>query len=426
MLISEYTLHVFFSVLQTFILYLYFKNLFKDKKSSCIVEKTSYILYIIIRLVIKLWLKVPLVMSVYIFFGILLLSFNYKSSFLKRIFYVSFIYLIFTITKGVPALIFPTYNPSLLSATIEYSFYASMTSQLLDLFILFAFMLIRKFKDRTSLEMTINGAMIYIPLSTLFVLTIIYEESCIPIFLKLICVFLALMLNFIVFYIFNRLTSYFESEWRSRELKQQTVFYENELNLIQNNFKNIRILKHDLQNHLSVIFGLVKQDKNEECIEYLEEINSLLSADKAIAKSGNVVIDSIINFKLYELERNQTHLSISLKIPTEINIPSFDIATIVGNLIDNAIDGAMSTSENRFISVSIVQNRGMLSLRIQNSFDGVIKKANGKIFSRKRDFASTGTGMERVSRVIHAYNGLLEYDILDSTFTVKALLYIPQ
>lgn len=412
--------------MQTFILYLYLTSFFKDKKSSCIVEKTSYVLYIIIRIIIKLWLRVPLVMGLYILVGILLLSFNYKSSFLKRIFYVSFIYLIFTITKGVPALILPTYNPSLFSDTIEYSLYASITSQLLDLFIIFGFMLIRKINGRTSLEMIINGTMIYIPISTFFVLTIIYEASCITIILKLICVFLALMLNFVVFYVFNRLTSYFESEWHSRELKQQTMFYENELNLIQNNFKNIRILKHDLQNHLSVIFGLVKQDKNEECIEYLEEINSLLSADKAIAKSGNVVIDSIINFKLYELERNQTHLTISLKIPTEINIPSFDIATIVGNLIDNAIDGTMSTSENRFIAVSIIQNRGMLVLRIQNSFDGVIKKANGKIFSRKRDFASTGTGMESVSRVIHAYNGLLEYDIQDRTFTVKALLYIPQ
>lgn len=424
-MIIEYTLHIFLSVMQTFIVYLYLKSFFKDKYSSHAVEEISYLLYFMIRLIIKLWFRVPLVLVFYNLFGILLLSFNYKSPFKKRIFYVSFIYLIFIITDGASALMVPTYNPSILRVTVEYSFYASMISKLLNLFIILAFILIRNFKDRAGLAITIRGAMAYIPLSTLFVLTLIYEANNIPVILKLISIFLALVLNFIIFFIFNSLASYFENEWQARELKQQTIFYENELSLVQKNFTNMRILKHDLQNHLSVIFGLVKQNKNGECIEYLEEINSLLSTDKVIAKSDNVVIDSIINFKLYELERNNTHINVSLKIPSEINIPSFDIATIVGNLIDNAIEGAMTISENRFISVSIVQSKGMLNLRIQNSFDGIIKEDNGKILSRKRGFATTGTGMERVLKVIHAYDGLLEYDIQDSTFTVKALIYIP-
>jgi len=320
----------------------------------------------------------------------------------------------------------PTYNPSIFKFTIEYSFYASILSKLMNLSIILVFILISKFKDRAGLAVTIRGALVYIPLSSFFVLTLIYEANNIPVILKLMSIFLALGLNFIIFYIFNSLTSYFENEWQARELKQQTIFYENELNLIQKNFKNMRILKHDVQNHLSVIFGLIKQNKNEECIEYLEEINSLLSTDKVIAKSGNIVIDSIINFKLYELERNHTRINVSLKIPNEINIPSFDIATIVGNLLDNAIEGAITISENRFISVSIIQNKGILSLRIQNSFDGVIKEDNGKILSRKRGFVTTGTGMERVLKVINVYDGLLEYETQDNTFIVKALIYIPQ
>ncbi|MEM1486236.1 GHKL domain-containing protein [Oscillospiraceae bacterium PP1C4] len=424
-MIIEYSLHIFLSILQTCIVYLYLKSFFKDKVSTNSIEEISYFLYLVIRLVVKLWIRIPLFMALYSFFGILLLSFNYKSPFKKRLFYTSFIYLIFTISNGVSALIIPTYNPSILKVTIEYSFYASMIAKLMNLFIIFAFMLIRKLKDRAGFVITIRGAMVYIPLSSLFVLILIYEANNIPITYKLISICLALGLNFIVFYIFNSLQAYFENEWQSRELKQQTIFYENELILIQKNLKNMRILKHDLQNHLSVIFGLIKQNKNDECVKYLEEINSLLSTDRVIAKSGNVVIDSIINFKLYELERNHTRINVSLKIPNEINIPSFDIATIVGNLIDNAIEGTMTISENRFISVSIVQNKGMLNLRIQNSFDGFIKEDNGEILSRKRGFATTGTGMERVLKVINIYDGLLEYETQDNTFIVKALIYIP-
>ncbi|MEM1486209.1 GHKL domain-containing protein [Oscillospiraceae bacterium PP1C4] len=425
-MIIEYTLHIFLSMMQTYITYLFLNSAFKEKSSFFVPEKISYVLYLVLRLIIKLWFRSPLIMTLYSFSGIFFLSYNYKSSLKKRVFYNSLIFLIFAITNGLAALVVPTYNPSILAVTIEYSFYASMISKFMDVFIIFVFMFIRKIRKKGDFVFAIKGAMIATPLSSLFVLILVYEANNIPIVLKFICILLALGMNIVMFYIFNGLQAHIESEWKARVLEQQTTFYENELNLIQKNLKNIRILKHDLQNHISVIFGLIKQGKNEECIEYLEEINSLLSADKAIANSGNIVIDSIINFKIYELEGNHTQISVRLKIPSEINIPSFDIVTIVGNLIDNAIEGAMTVSENRFISVSITQTRGMLNIKIQNSFDGVIKEVNGKRLSRKRGFTTNGTGMERVSRVIDMYKGLLEYDIQDNQFTVNALLYIPQ
>jgi len=355
-----------------------------------------------------------------------MLSFNYKSAFKKRVFIVSFIYVVFTMTNGISALMVPTYNPSLFTPSIQYSFYGSVLSKIMNLSIIFAFILMRKNKDKVDLAMIIKGTFALMPLSSLFVLILIYEASNISVAFKIISIILAMGLNFIMFYIFNNLASYFENEWQTRELKQRTIFYENELLLIQKNLTNMRILKHDLQNHLSVIFGLVKQNKNEECTEYLEEIYSLLSPDRAIAKSGNVVIDSIINFKLYELARNKTKITVNLKIPSEISIPSFDIATIIGNLVDNAIEGTMTINENRFITVSITQSKGMLRLKVQNSFDGVIKRDGKKIFSRKRGFATIGTGMERVLKVIRTYDGLLEYDVHNNIFTVNALIYLPQ
>ncbi|WP_313527504.1 sensor histidine kinase [Anaerotignum sp.] len=425
-MILEYALHIFLSIIQTSIAYLYLNNFFDKKVSTDTAEKISYIVYLISRVVVKLWVGIPFVIVVYNFFGVLMLSFNYKSAFKKRVFIVSFIYVVFTMTNGISALMVPTYNPSLFTPSIQYSFYGSVLSKIMNLSIIFAFILMRKNKDKVDLAMIIKGTFALMPLSSLFVLILIYEASNISVAFKIISIILAMGLNFIMFYIFNNLASYFENEWQTRELKQRTIFYENELLLIQKNLTNMRILKHDLQNHLSVIFGLVKQNKNEECTEYLEEIYSLLSPDRAIAKSGNVVIDSIINFKLYELARNKTKITVNLKIPSEISIPSFDIATIIGNLVDNAIEGTMTINENRFITVSITQSKGMLRLKVQNSFDGVIKRDGKKIFSRKRGFATIGTGMERVLKVIRTYDGLLEYDVHNNIFTVNALIYLPQ
>lgn len=425
-MIVEYGLHIFLSVIQTYITYLFLNNAFEYKSSSDTTEKVSYLIYLVLRLIVKLCIRVTWIMTIYSFLGILFLSFNYKCSPKTRLFYTSLIFLIFSITNGLAALIVPAYNPSILKITLEYSFYASIISKFMDLFIFFVFIFIRKTKRKGDFTFIVKGAMISTPLATLFVLILVYEANDIPIVFKFIFILLALGMNIIILYIFNGLQSHVEREWRARKLEQQNIFYENELKLIQKNLKNIRILKHDLQNHISVILGLVKQNKNEECIEYLEETYLLLSTDKSIANSGNVVIDSIINFKLYELEKNNTKISVSLKIPNEINIPSFDISTIFGNLIDNAIEGALTASENRFIFVSAVQNRGMLNIEIQNSFDGVIKEFNGRILSRKRRYSTNGTGMDRVLEVIQTYKGLLDYDIQNNKFIINVVLYIPQ
>ncbi len=425
-MIIEYNLHIFLSILQTYIVHLYLKSFFKDKNSSKNLELISYSLYFVFRVIIKLCIRIPLAIVFYDFLGALILAVNYKSPLKKRIFYVSFICLIFITTNGIAALIVPRYNPSILMNTVEYSFYASIISKLMNLFIIFIFKVIRDLKDKLDLEIIIRGILICIPFSTLFVLVLIYESNNIPIVLKLISIILSLLFNFLVFYIFNSLTSYFENKWKSRELERQTIFYENQLNLTQKNLTQMSILRHDLKNHVSVVLGLVKQNKNKECIEYLEKISSLLGTDNVIAKSGNVVIDSLINYKRYELQRNHIDINVSLKIPSEINISSFDIATIIGNLIDNAIEGAVTITENRYISINIIQNKGMINIRIQNSFDGNVKEVNGKILSRKREFTTVGTGLDRVLKLIDIYNGLLEYEIEEDKFTVRAIIYIPQ
>ncbi|MFV0496834.1 MAG: sensor histidine kinase [Candidatus Fimivivens sp.] len=420
-MIIENTIHTVLNFLQTCIVYFYLKSLFKERNSTDSIQKISFVLYFALRLSITLWLGVPLAFVLYDLLGILLLSFNYRDQWSKRLFHVCFIYLIFTVSYGLSTLVTPTDNPSIFAPAMAYAIYISIISQLLNIFIL---LLIRKYKDRVSAVLSLKAAMLYIPPATLFILYLIYKAGNIPLMFKLIGIFLMLVLNFIAFYIFNHPANYVEHEQKSRALKQQTLYYESELALIQKNFKNISVLKHDLQNHLSVIFGLIKQNKNEECIQYLEEINAFLTVERAIANSGNVIIDSIINYKLYQLERNKTRVTVSLKIPSDIDIPSFDIATILGNLLDNAIEGTMTVSSDRFISINIILNKGMLSIRVQNSFDGIIKKDGGEILSRKRGFETKGTGMERVLQVVNMNKGLLEYNIEDHIFTAKVLLYI--
>lgn len=59
--------------------------------------------------------------------------------------------------------------------------------------------------------------------------------------------------------------------------------------------------------------------------------------NREYARSGNVMIDGILNLKLQEAERSGIDVKLELSVPEKVNVASFDMSVILGNLMDNAI-----------------------------------------------------------------------------------------
>ncbi|MDK2961452.1 MAG: hypothetical protein PWP16_888 [Eubacteriaceae bacterium] len=169
---------------------------------------------------------------------------------------------------------------------------------------------------------------------------------------------------------------------------------------------------------------MLKEEKNEAYCQYLDEIASVIASNEAIARSGNIVIDSLLNFKDYEFRQNNIKLELFLKIPQEIDLPAFELAAVFGNLVDNAIEDCKTVDGERVIVVRVLQKRGVLQMSVKNTFDGIIKIEDGKMLSRKRNYRERGAGLDRVSEIVDRYNGLLEYETVDAAFSVRLIIYL--
>jgi len=53
--------------------------------------------------------------------------------------------------------------------------------------------------------------------------------------------------------------------------------------------------------------------------------------------SGNIVVDSIINYKLRSISDWNVAVTVDIVIPTELPIEIVDLSTILTNLLDNAV-----------------------------------------------------------------------------------------
>ena len=150
-----------------------------------------------------------------------------------------------------------------------------------------------------------------------------------------------------------------------------------------------------------MISSYLEKGEYEKAADYIESMEELQSVKGEYVKTGNVAVDSILNYKLEVIER-QTGCKpqLQIDIPCESMISEADLNIVLGNLLDNAGE-ALQKSDEKHLDIRLKYERGILYLSIYNSFDGVVyKSSNSKFKTRKRDDVKHGYGLQSVERVV--------------------------
>ncbi|MCL2426740.1 MAG: ATP-binding protein, partial [Oscillospiraceae bacterium] len=143
--------------------------------------------------------------------------------------------------------------------------------------------------------------------------------------------------------------------------------------------------------------------------------------------TGNIAFDSIINFKIKDVVANHINFRLNIFIPPVLNIEVADVVTILGNLLDNAFE-AVANVEDKVINLGVEVNKGILFIKLENTFDGVVNYADGKsgtktITSRKEG-EGHGYGLRNIQKSIEKYDGQMDISHEASVFLVNILMYV--
>ncbi|WP_317368868.1 ATP-binding protein, partial [uncultured Tyzzerella sp.] len=158
---------------------------------------------------------------------------------------------------------------------------------------------------------------------------------------------------------------------------------------------------------------------------YIESIFKLqeISITKFI-DTGNYIIDNIVNFKLNEAFNKGIKINATAKVPYDIQISEFHMVSILGNIIQNAIEANDKVKENKFINFEITYKLNKIFITVSNRFDKKIIIKENKLITTKYEKNEHGIGINNVLNFIEKYNGILEYKCNDDIFTVEILLFI--
>ena len=202
-------------------------------------------------------------------------------------------------------------------------------------------------------------------------------------------------------------------------VEQQNIAYENQLDLINQSIESMRLLKHDLKNHLIMLNEMYESNKTDDAKKYMNKI--IFNMDNGVlCNSENFVIDSIINFKLHSIKKD-VNISLSINVPHTINILAHDLTIILGNLLDNAITAALTSSE-KILEISISTKFDNLIILIDNSFDGKIIEENGELKTTKPFRSSHGLGLKSVKNTLEQYGGELRIEYTTDMFSISVII----
>ncbi|WP_296557576.1 GHKL domain-containing protein [uncultured Acetobacterium sp.] len=197
--------------------------------------------------------------------------------------------------------------------------------------------------------------------------------------------------------------------------------------MLEKNYE-VRGLWHDMNNHIITMQYLIKNQASDEIEVYLQQFHELLQNAVDHNRSGNYVVDALLNYKIKVASDNQINFVHYIAIPEKLKMNSIDLSIILGNVLDNAIEGCLRDSrqhQEKIIKFNMYYKRESLLIDIENTIDvKTIQKAGNNMVSSKRiDGDQNGYGISNVKQVLKSYEGNMVTQILEDRF--KCTILIP-
>jgi sensor histidine kinase regulating citrate/malate metabolism len=157
----------------------------------------------------------------------------------------------------------------------------------------------------------------------------------------------------------------------------------------------LRAQAHEFDNRLHTIAGLIEIGETDEAVRFVHRVTSSRSEFSATVTSA--VRDPSVAALLIAKASQAAELGVDLRIATDSSLPalaeelSADVTTVVGNLVDNALDAAATAAE-RWVEVSLGLVDGEVEVVVRDSGPGVPAGMEKEVFRRGVSTKEGGSG----------------------------------
>lgn len=189
----------------------------------------------------------------------------------------------------------------------------------------------------------------------------------------------------------------------------------------------LRAQKHEHTRHIQTILSMLYLDEINKAKEYLEEIiKNFWQSNEPVLNTGNPVLTALFDSKAKAAEVKGIKLAASVKCDvTNIPVNSEDLCSIIGNLLDNAMEAAITDEEVSRVGLEIKYERNSYIIAVNNNGTTISEGQVSELFKpgySTKNSMSRGYGLFIVQNLVKSYDGKIEVVTGDKT---TFLIYIP-
>ena len=209
----------------------------------------------------------------------------------------------------------------------------------------------------------------------------------------------------------------------AKQIDKRIAAYQRELiethyQEVENMYRQVRGWRHDYRNHIQTMKVHMANGEYEEIGAYLDMLDDDLTNVETVMKTGNRMADAILNSKLSLAAQREIRVKAEANIPVSLTVSELDLCTIIGNLLDNAMDACMELPvSERLIRIYMEMKGNYLYLSVINTAGG----------SKKKSYCTTkgeghGFGLARIDMIVNKYGGYITRASEDGAFSTEVLL----
>ncbi len=238
---------------------------------------------------------------------------------------------------------------------------------------------------------------------------------------------LAAIMGFAAVYVLGLyyMLSMLEKESEMQNLRQIHEQTKNQMELYQSmkeRYEQQRRFFHDYKNQLNCIQGMIESGRIGEAAKYISDLNGSLSEGQMCVNTNHVVVNVMLNRKYQEARERGIVMAIVSGDLSQLTICEEDIVTLLGNLLDNAIEGCEKLAQNKVIQFKMLVEEQQLVLAVRNPVKEPVRIKDNRIVTSKRNKAMHGIGLLNVDSVVRKNNGTSVLKCEDGWFSFAAMI----
>ncbi len=354
-------------------------------------------------------------------------SCGFKMTFPKKIL-MSFIYLaLLCVSEMIMVFLHMMFlNVDLLGTYKEPFFTLGL---LINFFLLYLILFVNRRANHKFTSLYGKNLLVLLPLPIATLLVIFTEYRLADIItlnpaLQLIVLVTAIVLiltNFIVFYVADNMYDKLQYESRLRAAENLINEQSKKYSAILSSSLDLRQIKHDEVNFILGALSSLNENNRDDLKKQLE---ARLSIAKSFnySQPQNTFFETIADYKAGEAAARNVKLHTDFNLKNAIQYDKIDLAILLGNLIDNAIEAAekLPDADKRIVNIFIDNCTPQLIISITNNVSAPVDTKN--LSTTKRGVQNHGFGLLAVRKIVDKYSGSIFFTCKNNKFEASVIL----